>query len=132
MKNFIKENWFKLLILLAVLFFAYYLIFNPNESEDLTNQIKCQEAGTRLHNSLVADRENDTYGTPEFKFNKSLNTCLYKVVYMSGDSVQLFIRDVYSNKELALWMTRNENDRRIDILGSQKEWEEKVNELFGS
>lgn len=147
MKDFIKENWFKLSFAVAVILIGtsvayYFFIYLPkkdldkvnenNEKLFLVNQEKCQEDGMKLYNSDVREGEGITFGIPEFKFSNELNTCLYKSMYVGGRYVSQFIKDVYTNKELASWDSiMDENSKFQDLRGSKEEWDLRVKELFG-
>lgn len=139
MNEFLKQNWLKLFIALSILlitssatyYFFFYLPEERNTAIKLANQIKCQQEGNQLYNSHLKEKTNNmVYGSPEFKFNSTLNTCLYKGLLISENFNTFFIIDVYTNKEIVSWNQVKENGKWQDILGSQREWEEKVNELI--
>lgn len=104
------KYWFKeiLIVLVIVIFALYYFLWKlpQNKEINLTNQIKCQQKGTELLEKQQSEAtEVEKYFGTEFKFNKELNTCLYKgKMSMSNNGVNYsysFIIDVYTNKELA-------------------------------
>ncbi|MBU4338539.1 hypothetical protein KKD57_03205 [Patescibacteria group bacterium] len=97
--------------------------------QDLENNIKCKEAGDKLYNAKVIEEEEfNFYYDPEFRFNKNLNTCLYK-----GKSTEAlgfsesFIQDVYSNEIIYVW---RRNESKIDIIGNEQDFNKKYTELF--
>jgi hypothetical protein len=119
--NWIKENWFKisLLILIIIILICLSLfISNQNKRENLSNNIKCQQEGMNLHEIENKELKENFFGIrnemPEFKFSKELNTCLYKAIQISkapGNSYLFyFITDVYKNKQLAAHLTFTNDD----------------------
>ena len=128
MKKFIKENWFKVILVLLILaiILIYLFVIKPSQDkkELVQNNIKCQQEGYKMY-----EKEKEEFYTehqfpycktfsdfncisainfyePEFLFNKDLNTCLYKqktflitVDKSSSFSFESYkIKDVYSNK----------------------------------
>lgn len=158
MKEFLKDNWFKIIIaVMAItvgLSIGYYFIFylpngNKNQVEEkadqeyVDNQIKCQKAGNEQYKKDVEN--NEKYRNPnqqvysqssEFKFNKELNTCLYKVetitVLNGVDGKGKYILDVYSNKLIFGWFQEYVNNEWEDSVGTELEWNKKYSELFGN
>jgi len=108
MNNFLKNNWFKIIlvcIIIIILFFLFLFVSSHNKNETLSNNIKCQQEGFQIYKTVSdSSKDNLTYGNPEFKFSKELNTCLYKGVEISKGKENsyyfYFIKDVYSNKQL--------------------------------
>lgn len=150
MNTFIKNNWFKLAIAISILIIAvvagyYFVIYLPKEKADkdeLSNQIKCQQEGTKLFERDVEEAKNSiiviSVGNPEFKFNNKMNTCLYKAeefMSFSGSKFSTttnFIKDAYTNKEVFRWAARQEyiSEKIVNLTGTEEEWNKKYNELF--
>lgn len=138
MKQFLKNNWFKLIMALGIVLASvaigyYFFIYLPKESVvklELENQRKCQQDGFALYNSQLKEQGSGNFGNPEFKFNKELKTCLYKNVYLMKDYANYFMIDVYTNKEIVSWIQLEVDGRPKDQLGSQQEWESEVKRLF--
>ena len=110
MKNFIKQNWFKvgLLAVAIIVVFFYLLLWQPAQKrkEALANNIKCRQEGSELVERAKKElRKNQIYYTPQFRFNDELNTCLYSGSRIgadnSGSLLTSFIKDVYTNQDLA-------------------------------
>lgn len=101
MKKFIKENWFKIIIILSIFFVVavYLFIIKPSydKKELIQNNINCQKEGYKIYekDKKEFDEEQKRYSfcktsgdidcmdwtdfyEPEFIFSKELNTCLYK------------------------------------------------------
>jgi len=97
MKRFLKENWFKigLLLVLVVLAAVIYFVYknwrvNETASESLKLAQQCNQDGQKL---LRADQDTATslqnqrnattcyYMEPEYLYNQKLNTCLYSGGY---------------------------------------------------
>jgi len=67
MKNFLKENWFKLLIILAIIVFFYLYIYVPMHIRQ------------NCYNSVTANRFNISSGTEaerRAEFDFMYNNCL--------------------------------------------------------
>ena len=140
MNNFIKDNWFKLIISVGIILVCitigyYFMIYLPKEraiKEDLANQIKCQQDGTELYKSQLKEQRQDTIlGNPEFKFNNKLKTCLYKNIIVSSNIINNFIIDVYTNKEIVSLLKIRDKEGWKDVDGSSFNWNLKIIELFG-
>lgn len=107
-----------------------------NNQQYLENNIKCREAGDKLHKLETSDSFiNIHYGTPEFKFNKNLNTCLYKGEvnknHVENECIYCdtyFIKDVYTNQVIYLWQRTD----GVDEKGNEEDFKKKHSELFGN
>jgi len=143
MKNFLKENWFKLsfasaVILIGVSFFYYYVIFLPQkeqqaqrdkvlkeeqaqlekEAKELDDKIAdCQKLGYALFekDKNEVEKINVIITNPEFHYNKPLNTCFYKA---TKDAVDVYyseyIKNVYSNETIAAYTFFNSTKSESD------------------
>ncbi len=117
MKKFTKENWFKILIGLFLLFICifliyYFLFFIPlnRKIEDqrkvadynLVQNQKCADDGLIYFNNYKKDLESKTKsnvsGTAEYHFNNTLKTCLVKMAFPDSKESIYLIKDIYSNK----------------------------------
>lgn len=115
MKNFLKENWFKILISLMILFiggsvFYYHIFYLPkiNKQKILEQKIAdCQQLGFKLYEAdSKKDKELErfSFADPEFKYNDSLNKCFYKGGHQNNDTIYVFIKDVYTNEVVASYV----------------------------
>ena len=111
MKQFLKDNWFKIVIASAILIVAisigYYFVFFVSSNQKikteqqaqekyLEQQEKCKEAGLKAYkeDSLIYGANNMI--EPSYTYNKNLNLCLYSGGYndynvnsgMCGDTIQ--------------------------------------------
>jgi len=125
MKKFLKENWFKIIIVLLFLsmIIVYLYIIKPSQDkkELLFNSIKCQQEGYKIYEKdkekfykelqSICGRADckilfQSFYEPEFLFEEDMNTCLYKQVTFemledkssSYTAYDYKIKDVYSNK----------------------------------
>lgn len=132
MDNFIKQNWFKVgliaLILIAIL--VYLLSWQPTQKreKELANNIRCQQEGSQLYEKQKESLlRNDIYLDPEFRFSKELNTCLLKGAIIgaddTGSSSTFFIKDVYSNQELASYSSYNIKGQEPSMYGDREKYE---------
>ena len=142
MQDFMKENWFKvgLVIILSIAGISmahYYLVFLPEkENQDFLFSMKqkCQDSGTKLYEEDFKEMGRSALFTPEYAYNQKLNTCLYASGYIQSNSLQKWIKDVHSNKEIVLFMNVDGkiliNDKICDICVSNEEFEKQKQELF--
>ena len=83
MKNFIKENWFRLIValfLLVCLIIGFCFISNQHSLE---TAMKCNNDGQKFFNSYKLSKVdyNPRFDEPTYHFNDELNTCLIEVSY---------------------------------------------------
>lgn len=135
MKNFLKENWFKVGILIAVLIMtfgiSYYFMVslpNKNDAETLTNlQLKCQELGEKMYQVEKQDNPDTLVIPPEYKFNKDLNTCIYSGGVIGISSIiNKYIIDLYTNQEIISYAY----DSGGTLYGNSDSWAEEYQKLF--
>ena len=149
MDNFIKENWFKVGMVISILILAIFIFKSPLEISDadyLKLSIQCREDGEKL---LQEDKNTATqykykegivncyYMEPNFIFNRELNTCLYSGGYscelQNKQTEGVFkglpstrwnrrIVDVYSNKSFA--------DVYVENSSNVEDWNLKLIENF--
>ena len=137
-----KENWLRVglvivLFIVGISIAYYYSIFLPEkESQDFLFSMKqkCQISGTKLYKEDSKEMESDALFVPEYAYNQKLNTCLYAGGYIQKNSLQKWIKDVHSNKEIVLFMDVDGkviiNDKMCDVCVSNKEFEKQKQELF--
>lgn len=124
----------------------YFLVYLPQNNEEkregakaqqsLENNIKCRDLGMKAYYEELKEfdemNENPLMSTwyviePEFRFNESLNTCLYK----GGNKTiyeKLFVKDLYTNSEIATWTHSSGQTKG----GSKEEYDEAVNKYFSA
>ena len=134
MKDVLSKNWFKMIItfsiILACIAISYYFLVYLPKGKALNNRIKCQQDGTKLYNYENSQISTGSFSSPEFKFNKKLDTCLYKGSYFDRGYINSFIIDVYTNVKIVEWVQLESNNEWKDMKGTKQEWENKINELF--
>jgi len=125
MKNFLKQQLIVTLfvILCASSIIYYHIVFLPSEKRgevSLENQIKCRQEGFKLYETEKKEiLTSQFYLNPEFKFNEELNTCLYNGGLIEGEYASAFIKDVYTNKELAGYSSFRPKGKEVQIFGDQ-------------
>jgi hypothetical protein len=71
---------------------------------------------------------------PKFAFSDELNTCLYKVTIFSrdntGSSIRAYIKDVYTNDELASYWSFNIKGKEPNTHGDKIEYDDMENKYF--
>ena len=107
--NWLKENWFKLLIGLALVFVsAGYMVSqltNRNvEQSNISMKEKCFKIGSAVHNNISDEYKdagrNYSLLRAEFIYNKNLNTCLYSSGSITNNIVQKWVYDSFTNEEI--------------------------------
>lgn len=160
MNDFLKENLFKLAIVLAILVgsisLAYYFVFYLPEineikaaaasvKQEMEHQQKCREVGQKAYEE---DKKlnGENLREPQFSYNAELNTCLYgggytntyKVCeggllsYCTRGSWERFVRDAYTNQDI-LAIFNHTSDGRNWTHSTEEivEFENQYNELMG-
>ena len=110
MKNFIKQNWFKIIIAVAVLIVAvsagYYFIINSpkpkqitNNDSDLLNQQKCATQADKIfkENGYDSSKYTDFYTD---HWNKSFEKCFLFITSIrteNGGITSKFLTDAYES-----------------------------------
>jgi len=133
MRNFFKENWFKagLLVLASVSILFYVFSWQPSQKkkEQLANNIRCQEDGTHLLERIKKELSSkESYDKAEFRFVLELNTCLFngaRTARGNNDSTYFyshFIKDVYTNMDLARYDTFVNDDGQGSDFGEVEEY----------
>ena len=153
MNNFIKNNWFKIIIILFVLLigfsFFYYFVVLGNQKEKrlqeenlLEKQRDCQEIASKVYDKWVKEKSKESTASynSEFKYNPNSNKCfLYKKIFHLSDNLwitQQSIINVYTN-EIELNMgyiynseTKEKSSYGDDNIKTLEEFDKKKNELF--
>lgn len=156
MNNFLKENWFKLIIAIMIVVVGlsvayYYVSFLPQKErtrleqqkqEQLAKEIKeqtaqkekCREIGTRAYESYKSIHQGvDYFFEPEFKFNKELNTCIYSGGYSRGNYWDRFVKDAFTDRIIILTYNfideKDERQEEMDAKRIELFWE-KYEKLF--
>lgn len=149
MKNFARENWFKLGIITIVVISAvyYFLILVPKRQEFISkknlleSQIKCQKAGQEYYSKNIDESTpyDAIYKKPQYAFSDVLNTCLYRKEYsiffgrLGGLAVDDYsIIDVYSNREVFAWYRHYNLAGEVNnVQGNEEAYKDAVNRYFG-
>ncbi|MDO8594961.1 MAG: hypothetical protein Q7R93_05655 [bacterium] len=135
MTDFLKENWFKVGVLVIALVAVLFYFKGMERRTSLANNIRCQQEGSQLLERMKRElTSGQTYTDPEFLFSSKLNTCLLNgsriSVYSGATSLNAFILDVYANKELAGYTSDNIVGRETDIYGDKEKYERLEKEYF--
>ena len=117
MKNFLKENWFKLIIAIALLIVvisvAYYFISNSSKpsqtmsSEDiLSNQQKCAEQASKAYIAEgYGSGSSDDLTNYVNHYNQKLNKCFIEIYDLTPSTLSsISLIDAYELKEYANYM----------------------------
>jgi len=136
-----KENIKNLTIIILVLIVVgcgfLFLEKEPKSIEKKDSfemQQKCQQVGEGLYEADVKASGKDNLCNPEYAFNEDLNTCLYFGCYIANNSIQKWIKDSFSNKELYLYFQTSNGvlpkSSMCDVCVSLEEFDNKKEELF--
>lgn len=137
MNTFLKDNWFKLgiiiILLIAALSVAYYfVVFIPqkerakteqqkqeqlvrDQEKDLEQQENCREAGTKAYSDHKRNNPLSAgyFFDPEFYFNKTLQLCLYSGGYSQNNYWERWVKNSFTDATII--MTYNFTDGVIDF-----------------
>jgi hypothetical protein len=126
MKKFIRENWFKMGIIIALLIVAlsaayYFVIFLPiqqqpeslpgqNQVGDIDLQVKCADGAAKLFKQLGYDSSKGTDSYTNH-WNKNLEKCFMLIQSSANGTIYEYLTDVFEIKTYgATW-------RGVDALG---------------
>ena len=111
MNNFLKENWFKLIIAVAVLIVVlsvgwYFIIFLPKNQPAQSNIISLQKACASQAKEIFNLRtgDNSVMGTDytyQDHYNNNLSKCYVLITGMRSDGQTNLLMDAYENKTIA-------------------------------
>ncbi|QQR82718.1 hypothetical protein IPJ70_01220 [Candidatus Campbellbacteria bacterium] len=124
-----KTNNFILTALVVVLgAVSLFFYTSSRNTEFYANQaIKCRETGQEEHEKeLEKQTFVTTYFEPQYIYNKSMKTCLYKGGYSSAGGSYYFIKDLYTGFYVAEWSYALTGET---ITGNPEEYHEAVREL---
>jgi hypothetical protein len=111
MGNFIKQNWFKIIITIAVLIVAlsvgYYFVSKtskPNQTmskeEVLLNQQSCANQASKTY--AAEGYKPGTFGTSYVDYyNQKLNKCFIEIYDRSSGLFSMYLMDAYELKDYA-------------------------------
>ncbi len=94
-------------------------VAEQERKEEIANMQKCEQIGSERYKE-----DNKGSGgylmSPEYKFDKETNRCLYKGGIISSDGyVTKYIYDLYTNKEIVSYTA---NQKGEVLIGSQEEY----------
>jgi hypothetical protein len=119
----------------------YFAIFLPkqtkeNKERDFLFSMKqeCQKAGDKLFQADVKSMGENTLFVPRYAYNKLLNTCLYSGGHIEKEWVNKWIKDSFTNKDIASYMSYQNKviqDSTCPECLSLDAFDKKEKELFG-
>lgn len=129
MEKFLKENWFKVGLLVVVVVATLLYFRSAEQSKSLVNSIRCQQESSQLLERMRGELSSkESYDQVEFRFAPKLNTCLFNGVLTirnNNGSIYVFthfIRDVYTNMDLARYDTFVNDDGQRNDFGEKEEY----------
>ncbi|MDP2643092.1 MAG: hypothetical protein Q8P62_04590 [Candidatus Peregrinibacteria bacterium] len=143
MKNKILTSSIALGILIISFSISYYFLkilpaqkqinITISEQEKVQNlREKCNQLGKEKYKEEQKEQESakiGNFGAPNYIYNKTLDTCLYKNVYFGDSGYRSFyIIDLYTNKTLATNDSLDGKDWKNGL--TLPEFLEKENELM--
>ena len=131
MKEFIKENWFKLSILVVLVVMGFCLLSNIFYKQNQSNTENCRKIGEEYRKAEINDNPSLSFFSPKYSYNQKLNTCIYSGGYLDSKTKILittkYIKDLNTNEEIAF----------SDYIGGEKgfgidraDFDSKEKELF--
>lgn len=138
MKNFLKENWFKISVLIICFLSAiYYFSVTVPSRDELVNKIKCQqESKKNLESDSGMFSTADERIFYESRFIPSLNTCLARTT-VRGSSIDSVISytvysiiDIYTNQVLVSYTKSTGGNRSSAYTSEEAEYYRLSREYF--
>jgi len=148
------------ILLVSSAVFYYFVFYLPRTNEerqqrlletqitdeqgsDLKNQKKCREAGEKLYKKQLetASVSSALVSTPQYKFSKRLNTCLYYGGERKGDYGEKWIIDAYqiseppvANTPKLAWLLESPSSSETDESkqARREKFQAEVNRLFSN
>ncbi|MCX6747413.1 MAG: hypothetical protein NTW98_00475, partial [Candidatus Nomurabacteria bacterium] len=99
MKNFLINNWFKIVILITILFCAGLFFVYETKQQEIEKQIElnnlnesCQKLASQRKVEIVKDDRDLYIGKYEYKYNSIYNACIlaYTGGYLGGSVSSVF------------------------------------------
>ena len=139
MKNIKSNNLIGIsAIIIALVIGYYFVLYLPEKNNQIVlsqNIQKCAELGAKeyqeeLKSNASSYLSNDPIN-PTYKYNKKLNTCLYKITKLTSYSSTDIILDLYTNNTLASYTQLNDNTKWAEDQNIKlSDFTKKSSELF--
>lgn len=134
MEKFIKENWFKLGILIVVLVIGifYFSNYKNSDTQILAAKAKCAEDGKKFVSQNFIDVMPDIRTTSKtFAYSTELKTCLANIESTDPLGFHYEIYDIYMGLQpIAYYSISNPELGRTDSKEDQKAYFAAKNKYF--
>lgn len=140
LSKLLKISTASTILIVGISLFYYFVIFLPKQKTEskerdflFSMKQECQKAGDKLFQLDVKSMGENTLLVPQYAYNKSLNTCLYSGGYIEKEWLNKWIKDSFTNKDIASFMSYQNKvlqDNRCPECLSLEAFDEKERELF--
>ena len=133
MKNWLKENWFKISILATVFIFeTYYLLVVTRNQQIRVAVDSCRKIGEEYGKNEIEENPKLSFFTSMYAYNKKLDACIYSGSFMNTTiigkhNITKYIKNLNTNKEI-VGSSYIENQKMFGV--HRLEFDEKESELF--
>ena len=96
--TFLKQNWFKVIILIIISIFGLYYFTKIVPARELDNKIVyCRNLGEEYRKNETREAPNISFLVPNYTYNKDLRTCIYSGGFIDGKLLNKYIIDLNTN-----------------------------------
>ncbi len=104
MKNFVKENWFKISALVIFLVLGYSLfVFIENEKLS-SNRKDCRNIAEEYRKNEIKEFPNLSFFAPEYTYSRDLDICIYSGGFLDmsilNNNSTRYIKNLNTNEEI--------------------------------
>lgn len=105
MKNWLKENWFKFLIIITMFISGnYYFIAVIKNQQIRVNIDNCRKIGEEYKKNEIKENPKLSFFAPKYTFNRDLDACIYSGGFMDisfkENNVTRYIKNLNTNEEI--------------------------------
>lgn len=103
--KWLKENWFKISVLIILLIFgSYYFLVVVEGQKANARKEGCRRIAEEYRQNEISENPALSFFVPKYIYNKTLDTCLYSGGYLDPSikkaNVTKYIKDLNTNEEL--------------------------------
>lgn len=134
MENFIKENWFKLSIVIIIIISIFQYFNLAIKKQDTQNILNCKKTAEEYTEKLALKKLN--YLEPKYIYNKEMNACVYmshEIFHGFGGGYTETITNLDTNDQIISSSYTGYETGKLELfMGvTKEEFDLKEKELFG-
>ena len=103
-KNWLKENWFKVGLLLLVIVFGIFYFYSDHSAKFNYLKEKCRVSGEKYDKEFMLQTfsEGENPVIAEYTYSTKLGTCVFSAGWFNANTgTYHFVRDLNTNRTLA-------------------------------